>query len=228
MLKENIRTIIIFICTILFAQSTMNPANSVTNNIHCRSTVADTIFLWNGKNLDGLNLILQKKNPETGMPYKIENNVLHFFGNQTGYFRTKEKFSNYKLYVKWRWPEQNENGNSGVLIHIQLPDSVWPKCFQVQFKKDNAGDIIAMNGAVIQESIGKPKETALKYNPSNEKPEGEWNSCEIICRDDSILVYINNLLQNKGTKCNFSNGTIGFQLEGKSIEFRKIYVIKLD
>jgi len=193
---------------------------------YCSGIVSDTVLIWNGKNLDGLEFVLRNKNVPVESVCKIQNGVLHINGGQMGYFKTKEIFSNYKLHTEWRWIEQNENGNSGILVHSQKPDTVWPNCIQVQFKKDNAGDFIAMSGATLKETIGKPKETAPKFNPSNEKPEGEWNSCDVICSGDSILVYVNGLYQNKGTQCNSKNGTIGFQLEGKPIEFRNIFLIK--
>jgi hypothetical protein len=169
---------------------------------------------------------LRNKNIPVESVYKIQNGVLHINGGQIGYFKTKEIFSNYKLHTEWRWIEQNENGNSGVLVNSQKPDTVWPNCIQVQLKKDNAGDFIAMSGASLKETIGKPNETSPKFYPSNEKPECEWNSCDIVCSGDSILVYVNGLYQNKGTHCNSKNGTIGFQLEGKPVEFRNIFLIK--
>ena len=169
---------------------------------------------------------LKKTNPDEKSPYKIVDGAIHFWGVQNGYFMTPEIYSDYKLHVEWRWPEKNERGNSGVLIHVQEPDTVWPKCIQVQLKTENAGDFIAMNGAMVKEAKGKFSDTAPKLNPSNEKPETEWNECDIICSGDSVMVYVNGLLQNKGTQMNVKEGTIGFQLESKPIEFRNIYLIK--
>jgi len=186
----------------------------------------DTVYLWNGKNFDGLELVLRAKITDTQPIYKIKDGILSFSEKPIGYFRTKNIYSNYKLHTEWRWPENNENGNSGILIHIQSPDTVWPTSIQVQYKKDNAGDLIAMNGMLLKETSGKPKDTAVKLNPSNEKPEGEWNTSDVICISDSMFIYINNLFQNKGTRCGFNKGTIGFQLEGKPVEFRNIYLIK--
>jgi hypothetical protein len=218
-------TLLVTACLILLFEAFVLPSNEKKKNNNSTNQTHDTVMIWNGKTLDGLELIL-KKNIPAEMSYKIHDGILYFYGGQVGYFKTKEVYSNYKLHAEWRWPEQNENGNSGVLIHSQKPDTVWPRCIQVQFKKDNAGDLIAMNGAVLKESIGKPKETALKLNPSSEKQEGEWNSCDVTCSGDSIAVFINGLFQNKGTQCNYKEGTIGFQLEGKPIEFRNIFLIE--
>jgi hypothetical protein len=214
----------IFLTSIYGALALQN--GEITKNENFQRTIMDTVFLWNGKSLNGLELIIKTKNGSSENSYIIKERILHFFGNQIGYFRTKEKYSNYKLHVEWRWPEADENGNSGILIHTQQPDTVWPKCIQVQLKKDNAGDLIAMNGSTLKETIGKPKETAIKLKPSNEFQETQWNSCEVQCAGDSLLVYVNGLLQNSGTGSNLSPGTIGFQLEGKPIEFRNLYLLK--
>ena len=225
---KNLKTKILFILStcliVLFEAFVVMPNYSIKNEAQ-NTTVSDTVYIWDGKTFDGLELILRKNVPAESV-YKIQNGLLHFYGGNIGYFKTKEIFSNYKLHTEWRWTGQNENGNSGILIHCQKPDTVWPKCIQVQFKKDNAGDLIAMSGATLKETLGKPKDTSPKFKSSNEKPEGEWNSSDVTCSGDSMIVYINDLYQNKGTHCNLQSGTIGFQLEGKSIEFKNIFLIK--
>ena len=191
-------------------------------------TKKDTLHLFDGKNMDNFIFVMDKLNPDKKDKYEIKNGVVHLYGIQHGYFRTKEIFSNYELHAEWRWPEENEKANGGILVHTQLPDSVWPECIQVQLKEGRAGDFIAMNGAELKETNGKPKNTAPMIVSSSEKKEGEWNSCDVICTKSSILVYINQRMQNSGSESNFQKGFIGFQMEGKPIEFRNIYVIKLD
>jgi hypothetical protein len=156
--------------------------------------------------------------------FSIENNELKFATTDVGYFRTTENYSNFKLHAEWRWPENVDNGNSGILIYTQK-DTVWPQCVQVQLKRDNAGDIIAMN-TFVAEASGKPNDIAVKFHDSNEKPLGEWNICDVSCSGDSLEVHINGKLQNKVSGIKITSGTIGFQLEGKPIEFRNIYLVK--
>jgi len=206
------------------------PANKTLTHTSIKSDKAslknDTLYLFDGKKMNNFIFVIDMLNPDETNKYEIENGAVHFYGVQKGYFRTKEVFSNYKLHAEWRWPEKNEKGNSGILIHTQMPDTVWPQCIQVQLKEGRAGDLIAMNGAEIKETMGKPKDTAPIIS-SNENREGEWNSCDVTCKDDSIIIYVNNLLQNKGTRSNFNSGFIAFQLEGKAIEFKNIYLIKI-
>mgnify|MGYP003608486347 FL=1 len=124
--------------------------------------------------------------------------------------------------MEWRWTKVA--ANSGVLIHIQPNDTVWPKCFQVQQKADAAGDIICMNGLWANECTDKVKFTVPKMKPSNEKPLGEWNTMKIISKNGTLEVYINGELQNKITGMTAKKGFIGFQAEGKPMEFRNLKI----
>jgi 3-keto-disaccharide hydrolase len=213
--------LLIIIGFFLFAAKSPDKANNVNTD-----NMSDTTYLWNGKNFDNLKFVLRDKKVLSKLDYSIKDHVLLFNTKKVGYFRTEKKYSSFKIHAEWRWPEKIEKGNSGILLFIQPPDTVWPKCIQVNFKKDNAGDLIAMNGTMFNEAAGKPKDTALKLHESNEKSFGGWNTCDAICRGDSIIVYVNGRLQNKATHVNVKNGTVGFQLEGKSIEFRNIYLVK--
>lgn len=120
-----------------------------------------------------------------------------------------------------------KTGNSGVLLHIQKNDSVWPKCYQVQQKANAAGDIICMNGLWATECTDKVKFTIPKMQTSNEKPAGEWNSMEVLSNNGTLTVYINGVLQNKVTGLTKSKGFIGFQAEGRELELRQMEIKKL-
>ena len=130
--------------------------------------------------------------------------------------------TNYELNVEWRWTKKL--GNSGVLVHIQQKDSIWPVCYQVQQKADAAGDIICMNGLWAKECTDSVKFTVKKMLPSNEKPLGEWNSMRIICKRNTLKVYVNGILQSNLTGLTAKKGFIGFQNEGTPLEFRKLTI----
>jgi hypothetical protein len=139
--------------------------------------------------------------------------------------RTKDAYSNYKLHVEWRWP--SEATNSGVFIHAQLPDSVWLRCVECQLQAGNAGDFVCMNGADMDQHADKKKSFVSKMSKSSEKPVGEWNKMEVICKANTIEVIVNGVLQNKGTNVNLSQGSVCLQSEGKDIEFRNVFLTKL-
>lgn len=184
----------------------------------------DTVWIFNGKDLSNLELVLENKNADKSNLYKIKDKILYI--KTKGYLRTRVKYSNFYFHSEWKWTEKDEKGNSGILVYIQPPDTVWPNCIQVNLKANHAGDLIAMNGADFKEAEGKPNNTALILNSSSEKQEGKWNSCDILCLDDSMTVYVNGVLQNKASGIINHIGTIGLQLEGKPIAFKNVYLIE--
>lgn len=64
--------------------------------------------------------------------------------------------------------------------------------------------------------------------PDSEKPAGEWNTCDITCRDDTIEVTVNGVLQNRVTGCSLREGRVGFQFEGVPFELRHVRLVRLD
>ena len=62
----------------------------------------------------------------------------------------------------------------------------------------------------------------------SEKPEGEWNSCDIVARDGVVEVSINGVPQNRASAVQPSSGRIGFQLEGAPYELRRVTISALD
>lgn len=182
------------------------------------------VRIFNGHDISNLKLVLRNKNVMENKIYSIKDKAIYFVGGYVGYLRTKERYSNFNLHAEWKWPEKSEKGNSGILVFIQPPDTVWPNCIQINFKENHAGDLIAMNGAKFKEAEGKYKNTEVIFSKPSEKPIGEWNLCDIQCIGDSMSVYINGVLQNKATKISLSKGMIGWQLEGKPVALRNIYL----
>lgn len=197
-------------------------SNAVTGKI----VRQDTVYLWNGHSLDHLDFVWVKPVAKPSDLYKIESGAIFFPAQAKGYLRSKTEYKNFRLHVEWSWPLSTEHGNSGVLLYTQKPDSVWPECIQVQLKADNAGDLIAMQKAKFKELKGHSNQVVPKFAKSNEKPMGQWNSCDVICKGRTMKVYINGKLQNKATHINLKKGYVGFQMEGKPIGFRNIYLIK--
>jgi len=158
--------------------------------------------------------------------------VIYCKGEPFGYLRTEKRYSNYHLHVEWRWPEKPTN--SGVLLHMTGPDTVWPECIEVQLKAGNAGDFVLMNGAGLTVDGTDRKDPARQFvvipkrAATSENPAGQWNSYDIYCRGDSIRCYVNDVLQNEGTNASPMSGYIGLQSEGSPIEFRNIYIVPLD
>lgn len=177
-------------------------------------------------------------------------------GAPAGYIRTAGTYKNYKLTLEWRWsgpdlPADNQgrprNRNSGVLLHVSGPDSVWPKSIEAQLQQTNAGDIYDIGNVGFAE-LAAVREKAVaaagtdaeavkraqgqrrlpKAAASSEKPIGEWNTYEITCSGDTITLRVNGVAQNRATKIGATEGAIALQSEGAAIEFRNLRVTPLE
>lgn len=181
--------------------------------------------LFNGKDLSSWEFVLKDQVVDPLTVFTVKNAAIHITGNPFGYMRTKETFRNYKLHLEYSWP--SEATNSGVFVHTQKPDGIWPTCFEVQLMAGNAGDFICMGKSDMAERTDKSNLVVKKKTPSNEVPVSEWNTLEVICKGNTIDVYVNGTLQNQASGINLEEGHICLQSEGKDIEFRNIYVSKL-
>ncbi len=79
------------------------------------------VALFNGKNLDGWRAFTPDNvAPET--IWSVSDGVLRCKGQPSGYLRTVDAYSNYTLFVQWRWTEKPTN--SGVLLHTAGEDKI--------------------------------------------------------------------------------------------------------
>jgi hypothetical protein len=186
------------------------------------------IDLWNGKDLAGWKPVVGDAAADVSQVWRVRDGVLYCSGKPNGYLRTENTYQNYYLHVEWRWPEKP--ANSGVFIFVGDADRVWPTCIECQLQATNAGQLILMNGATltVDGTVRQNPSRSLAINkkaPSSEKPAGEWNTYDIYCRNNSVRVLVNGVLQNEGTSPTPSSGHIALQSEGGPIEFRNVYVL---
>lgn len=152
-------------------------------------------------------------------------------GKPTGFLATKAVHRDYRLTLEWRWTSQP--GNGGVLLHIVSgpKDRAWPVSFQVQTKHKSVGDLLPMAGATFSEPLTSPAgATQVKAHSGAdaERPAGEWNRGEIICRGGEIAVTVNGMALNRVTGCSESAGRIGLQFEGAPFAVRAVRIEPLD
>jgi hypothetical protein len=192
-------------------------------------TPTNHIELFNAKDFTGWTFWM-RSNADPAMAWTVTNGVIHCTGKPTGYLRTKQDYRDYKLTVEWRFVKVAPKAdNTGVLLHMQLPDEVWPPCIQAQGKYSNQGDWILMAGAECKEHKGMDANTPVpKPGPSNEKPVGEWNNYEMVCSGNDVKAWVNGKFMNEATQCTLSSGFIGFQSEGGEFEIRKVFLEPLE
>lgn len=188
--------------------------------------------LFNGKNLKGWTIYVGDPKVKPEEFFYVKDGVIETVGVPVGYLRTNKDYENYELHVEWRYPEKPVN--SGIMLHVTGPDKIWVSHYQANLKHLSVGDFVVhgvgqkatINGKEYV-STEKDKPAVPKMNPSNEKPDGEWNSYDIVCKGNAIEIKVNGILQNSATNCSQTKGAIALQAEGCKIQFRNLTVTKL-
>jgi hypothetical protein len=188
-------------------------------------TPTNHLELFNGRDFTGWTFCMKDK-ADPLQTWTITNGVIHCTGRPTGYLRTEKTFRDYKLTVEWRFVKvEPKADNTGVLVHMQLPDKVWPTCIQNQGKSGHQGDLFLMEGAESKEHKGMDKNTPVPmHGQSNEKPVGEWDTNVTVCAGNDVKAWINGKFMNETTECTLSSGFVGIQSEGGDIEIRKVFL----
>lgn len=204
--------------------------------------------LFNGKDLTFWTTFLSAKDAKPEDTWSVKDGVLVCVGKPAGYVITKEEFANYTLKLQWRFPVGSKGGNSGVLLHVQPPEKIWPKSVEAQLQTGRAGDFWLIDAKLdidparrdpnvgrhfirIGESWSKDEgkdakgRDKMKLNAKSfEKPIGEWNQYEIVCTGGDVTLKVNGVLVNEGKNGELSKGRIALQSEGAEIHYRNIEI----
>ena len=188
------------------------------------ATPERAIELCDGRSLQGWTFVSKDPTADAAAIWSVQDGVIRCTGKPNGYARTVARYRDYALHVEWRWPAAA--GNSGVFVHVSGVDKVWPTCLEVQLKATDAGSIRANGGSRVAElnPTAKDPVNVAHREPASEKPVGEWNACDVICRGDTVTVTINGVRQNHVTAASVTSGAIALQAEGAPVEFRNIVV----
>ena len=209
------------VALLCFALVSMNSASA--QDTRTAITPVNNIELFNGKDFTGWTFCM-RDNADPLQTWSVTNGMIHCTGKPNGYLRTTQTYSNYVVTVEWRFVKiAPKADNTGVLVHIQPPDKVWPMCIQNQGKSGRQGDLFLMAGAECKEHRGLDANTPVPMRgPSAEKPVGEWNTNVTVCAGNDVKASVNGRFMNDITECTISSGFIGVQSEGGDIEIRKI------
>jgi hypothetical protein len=187
-------------------------------------------------------------------------------GQIFGYIVSKESFSDFHLRLQFKWglqkwaPRLNEKRDAGLLYYsVGQPEQhpgTWMTSQECQIQEGDCGDFWPIGNTRIDIPSGK-SEDFYQYHPDsllttfgngtvagprcakhpdNEKPNGEWNTVEVISFNGNSVHLINGkitmrlfnsrLLVN-GTEEPLKAGRIQLQSEGAEIFYRNIEVVAL-
>lgn len=207
------------------------------------NSFAQTKPLFNGKDLKGWHIDVPEMDKDSSAknPFIIRNGLLVSLGTPGGHLITDSSYSNYKIEVQYRFA--GKPGNCGLLVHASTPRALYgmfPKSIEVQIEHTNAGDFWCIEqditvpdmevrrGEKARWGINGDKLRKIERLVQNvEKPVGDWNKMVVECKNDEIIVWVNDIVVNHGYKCTASSGQIALQAEGSEVEFRKVSLTKL-
>jgi len=216
---------------VLMVLALISLTHVAVSQIHASETnstkAGETINLFNGENLDGWHMYVDDENVDPKDVFQVKDGAIWCKGEPFGFIRTTEEFTDFKLVLEWKWPE--EPTNSGVLLRMKEDDKIWPKCMEAQLKYERAGDAVGMGCDFNEDQSeeGSFFRYATRKHDSNEKEPGEWNTYEIVCKGDTMELTVNGQLQNRATGICVSKGFVGMQSEGSPIMFRNIKLTPL-
>lgn len=180
--------------------------------------------LFNGKDLEGLVVVLRAPEGKEGRPLRffgqkmseqstffVRDKMLITTGTPNGYIRPNDVYDNFVFHVEVRFPQR---GNSGVLIYVQS-DAVWPKGIECQLYQSHMGRIFPIQGAYLDG--GEMIHEAAK-------PEGEWNTYEVYSEEGRVATVLNGVIVGLGSNAKPSIGYVCLQSEGAEAEFRNIRI----
>ena len=200
---------------------TVSASSTATATVVCNVPAPEgATVLWNGRDLTGWTFHLSDTNINPADVWSVHDGALRITGKPNGYLRSEQAFSNYVLHVEWRWLATN--GNSGVLVHINGPDKVWPESVEAQLRSGSAGEVIGLGTDFDGPVINNRKRA--KIAQSSEHPVGEWNAYDIVCQANTMKVSVNGVPKNQVEQMSVTSGSVGLQSEGAPIEFRNVWV----
>jgi hypothetical protein len=197
--------------------------------------------LFNGKDFSGWYTWVDGygKNQDPLRVFKIEpGGIIHISGEKFGYLCTTSEFTNFhiKLEFKWgekRWePRLTAKRDSGLLYLIPADsvDKIWPCGIECQVQEGDTGDFwMISNPTIVVDGVRtKPGGYIRSIKKRDaEKPNGEWNSVEVIIKDGHCQHFVNGVLVNEGFNASIPKGKLLIQSEGAEIFYKNIVLRKL-
>jgi hypothetical protein len=188
------------------------------------------VQLFNGRDFAGwAKVITAETNSSPDITWTVADGVIRCTGKPFGYLMTQQSYADFKLHVEYRWYGKTEQMNSGIFVLKTGPDTFFlPKAIETQLKKGSAGDFVLLSQATLN-GLDNPKNKSVKKQAeSSEKPDGEWNSVDIVVKGNTLASSVNGVLQNTGKDAYTGAGQICLQSEGGPVEFRAITLEPLD
>lgn len=171
-----------------------------------------------------------------------------------GYLLTNARHADYRLRLQYRWdskkfaPRENEPRDSGVLYHVNGPNTIWPASAEFQILEGGTGDLWALNGTNLTATVSNPGEQELQFDPLGQsvttaydrgdyrrliradgvQERSGWNTLELVVSGDEATQIVNGRLAAQASGLRAPDGSaltagrIALQAEGAAVTYRDI------
>ena len=147
--------------------------------------------------------------------WSFSNGELKAVSTEGGYVITKDIYKNIRLRLDFK---PDSTINSGVFVRCKSPQIHPKECYEINIWDLHPNQDFR-TGAVVMKSL------PLKKVPTIDS----WNTLSIDLENDSIKVWVNNILTADFEDCDLKEGYIGLQAFGKgSILFRNIEITSIE
>jgi hypothetical protein len=188
--------------------------------------------------------------------------AIHVSGQGFGVITTREKFRNFHLRMQVKWGEKkwgsklNSPRDCGLLYFVHGPPGfdhgTWPRSVEFQIQEHDMGDLFALGTQITvkarqvgklwhYDEAGVPTVFVQKAPVGNrcvkagdpEKPNGEWNTLDLICIGADSIHVVNGVVVMRlhhaerldgGEPTPLSEGAISLQTEGAEVFYRAIEI----
>jgi hypothetical protein len=200
----------------------------------CKANAQHYIPLLNGKNLDGWYVFLDSTSGSQNKDsaFIVKDHMLYVTGKSVGYICTKKQYKNFHLIVEFKWgekkypPRMKDKRDSGVIYYFATgkKDKIWPQAYECQVQEGDCGDFwLADSISLNVHGKTYTKERVPKLS-DHEKPNGEWNTLEVIANNGRCTHIVNGVVVNEGTNANVRDGKIALQTEAAEMYYRNIRI----
>lgn len=126
------------------------------------------VRLFDGKSLRGwyTKIQNQKTGEDSEKYFQVHDGMIHVHKDQAegsavpnGYIATEAVYANYRLRMEYKWgtkkfkPRMMAVRDAGLLYHVKLPDTVWPRCVECQIQEGDVGDCFTVRGVRLDTSV---------------------------------------------------------------------------
>ena len=188
--------------------------------------------------------------------------AIHITGQGFGVITTKESFANFHVRLQMKWGERKWSiklhapRDSGLLYFVHgepgFDHATWPRSVEFQIQEHDIGDLYALGTQITVNTTRK--ERLWLYDPNGqptlflqkppvgnrcvklgdpEKPNGEWNTLDLICLGDESTHIVNGVVVMRLHRAQrldgpspapLTAGQISLQTEGAEVYFRDVKI----